>query len=117
MTIVNMHRLGESFVEKVIDVRRRVTADGKAAAPGESLEFLALIQGHAPCLSGRRPSSAVHHFGHGAQIAHYQLTLVSWSPLELTAASLCPRRSPPWGKPTANLLRQPLSFFAVHLLT
>jgi hypothetical protein len=45
VTIVNMHRLGESFVEKVIDVRRRVTADGKAAAPGESLEFLALIQG------------------------------------------------------------------------
>jgi len=24
---------------------------------------------------------------HGAQIAHYQLTLVSWSPLKLTAAS------------------------------
>ncbi len=44
-TIVNMHRLGESFVEKVIDVRRRVTTDGKAAAPGESLEFLAFIQG------------------------------------------------------------------------
>ena len=44
-SVVNMHRLGESFVEKVIDVRRRVTADGKAAAPGESLEFLALIQG------------------------------------------------------------------------
>jgi hypothetical protein len=40
-----MHRLGESFVEKVLDVRRRVTADGKATAPGESLEFLALIQG------------------------------------------------------------------------
>jgi hypothetical protein len=45
VTIVNMHRLGESFVEKVIDVRRPVTADGKAAAPGESLEFLVLIQG------------------------------------------------------------------------
>ena len=45
VTIVNMHRLGESFVEKVIDLRRRVTADSKAAAPGESLEFLALIQG------------------------------------------------------------------------
>ena len=42
---VNMHRLGESFVEKVIDVRRRVTVDGKVTAPGESLEFLALIQG------------------------------------------------------------------------
>jgi hypothetical protein len=27
------------------DVRRRVTTDGKAAAPGEWLEFLALIQG------------------------------------------------------------------------
>ena len=45
VTTVNMHRLGESFVEKVIDVRRRVSADGKATAPGESLEFLALIQG------------------------------------------------------------------------
>ena len=45
VTTVNMHRLGESFVEKVTDVRRRVTVDGKAAAPGESLEFLALIQG------------------------------------------------------------------------
>jgi hypothetical protein len=45
VTTVNMHRLGESFVEKVIDVWRRVTADSKATAPGESLEFLALIQG------------------------------------------------------------------------
>ena len=37
---VNMHRLGESFVENenVSDVRRRATVDGKAAAPGESLE-------------------------------------------------------------------------------
>ena len=40
---VNMHRLGESFVEKVSDVRRRATVDGQAAAPGESLEFLAHI--------------------------------------------------------------------------
>ena len=37
--------LWESFVEKVSYVRRRVTVDGKAAAPGESLEFLTLIQG------------------------------------------------------------------------
>jgi hypothetical protein len=42
---VNMHRLGESFVENVSDVRRRATVDGKAAAPGESLEFLAQIRG------------------------------------------------------------------------
>ncbi len=41
----NMHRLGESFVEKVSDVRRRATVDGQAAAPGESLEFLAHIRG------------------------------------------------------------------------
>jgi hypothetical protein len=34
-------RFGESFVEKVSDVRRRATVDGKAAAPGESLKFLA----------------------------------------------------------------------------
>jgi hypothetical protein len=35
VTSVNMHRLGESFVEKVSDVRRRATVDCKAAAPGE----------------------------------------------------------------------------------
>jgi hypothetical protein len=40
-----MHRLGESFVEKVSDVRRRATVDGQTAAPGESLEFLAHIRG------------------------------------------------------------------------
>jgi len=51
---VNMHRLGESFVEKVSDVRRRVTVDGKAAAPGESLEFLALIQGWQSEVRGKR---------------------------------------------------------------
>ena len=54
VTTVNMHRLGESFVEKVIDVRRRVTADGKATAPGESLEFLALIQGWQSEARGER---------------------------------------------------------------
>jgi hypothetical protein len=42
---VNMDRLGESFVENVSDVRRRATVDSKAAAPGESLEFLAQIRG------------------------------------------------------------------------
>jgi hypothetical protein len=42
---VNMHRLGESFVEKVSDFRRRATVDGKAAARGESLEFLAHLGG------------------------------------------------------------------------
>ena len=40
-----MHQLGESFVEKVSDVRRRATVDGQAAASGESLEFLAHIRG------------------------------------------------------------------------
>jgi hypothetical protein len=40
-----MHKLGESFVEKVSDVRRRATVDGQAAAPGESLEFLVHIRG------------------------------------------------------------------------
>jgi hypothetical protein len=54
VTSVNMHRLGESFVEKVSDVRRRVTVDGKAAAPGESLEFLALIQGWQSEVRGKR---------------------------------------------------------------
>ncbi len=42
---VNMHLLGESFVEKVSDVRRRGTVDGQAAAPGESLEFLTHVRG------------------------------------------------------------------------
>jgi len=51
---VNMHRLGESFVERVTDVRRRVTVDGKVTAPGESMEFLALIQGWR--LAGREGS-------------------------------------------------------------
>jgi len=54
VTSVNMHRLGESFVEKVSDVRRRVTVDGKAAAPGESLEFLAFIQGWQSEVRGKR---------------------------------------------------------------
>jgi hypothetical protein len=54
VTSVNMHRLGESFVEKVSDVRRRVTVDGKAADPGESLEFLALIQGWQSEVRGKR---------------------------------------------------------------
>ncbi len=42
---VNMHQLGESFVEKVTDVRRRITGNGETVAPGESLEFLAHIRG------------------------------------------------------------------------
>ena len=36
------------------DVRRRVTVDGKAAAPGESLEFLTLIQGWQSEVRGKR---------------------------------------------------------------
>ena len=42
---VNMHQLGENFVERECDVRRRTTVNGQAAAPGESLEFLAQIRG------------------------------------------------------------------------
>jgi hypothetical protein len=40
-----MHQLGVNFVERVLDVRKRHTDDGKAAAQGESLEFLAQIRG------------------------------------------------------------------------
>ena len=53
VTTVNMHRLGESFVEKVIDVRRRVTADVKATAPGESLEFWRSFKGDSRRPEGR----------------------------------------------------------------
>ena len=60
VTSVNMHRLGESFVEKVSDVRRRVTVDGKAAAPGESLEFLALIRGWHSEVRGKRRERLLH---------------------------------------------------------
>ena len=42
---VNLQHLGENFVDKVSDVRRRARVDGEAAAPGESLEFLAHIRG------------------------------------------------------------------------
>jgi hypothetical protein len=42
---VNKHQLGVHFVERVLDVRRRHTDDGKASTPGESLEFLAQIRG------------------------------------------------------------------------
>ncbi len=42
---VNMQQLVKSFVESVLDVRRRDKPDGKTAAPGESLEFLAQIRG------------------------------------------------------------------------
>ena len=56
-TIVNMHRLGESFVEKVINVRRRVTTDGKAAAPGESLEFWRSFKGGSRRFEGRDGSN------------------------------------------------------------
>jgi hypothetical protein len=61
VTSVNMHRLGESFVEKVSDVRRRVTVDGKAAASGESLGFLALIRGCGRRFEGRDGSNCCYY--------------------------------------------------------
>lgn len=36
---VKMHQLGKSFVESVLDVRKRNIEDGKTSAPGESMEF------------------------------------------------------------------------------
>ena len=51
---VNMHQLGVDFAERVLDVRRRHTDDGKAAAPGESLEFLAQIRGWQSEERGKR---------------------------------------------------------------
>ena len=61
VTSVNMHRLGESFAEKVSDVRRRVAVDGKAAAPGESLEFLAHIRGCGRRFEGRDGSNCCYY--------------------------------------------------------
>ena len=60
MVSVNMHKLGESFVEKVSDVRRRATVDGRAAAPGESLEFLAHIRGWQSEARRQRRDKLVH---------------------------------------------------------
>ena len=42
---VNMHQLGVTFVESVLDVQRRNTDDDKTVAQSESLEFLAQIRG------------------------------------------------------------------------
>ena len=53
---VNKHQLGVHFVERVLDVRRRHTDDGKASTPGESLEFLAQIRG-----GNRRSESREKH--------------------------------------------------------
>jgi hypothetical protein len=59
-----MHRLGESFVEKVSDVRRRATDDGEAISPGESLEFLAHIRGwQSEARKQRRDQLACHCWG------------------------------------------------------
>ena len=64
---VNMHRLGESFVEKVNDVRRRATGDGTAVAPGESLEFLAHIGGwQSEARKQRRAGTQTPEGGHSA---------------------------------------------------
>jgi hypothetical protein len=60
MVSVNMHKLGESFVEKVSDVRRRATVDGRAAVPGESLEFLAHICGWQSEARRQRRDKLVH---------------------------------------------------------
>jgi hypothetical protein len=62
---VKMHRLGESFLEKVSDVRRRATVDGKAAAPGESLEFLSHIRGWQSGQQGLISSSSQRYTSQG----------------------------------------------------
>ncbi len=59
-----------------------------------------LIRGHAPCLPGRRPSSAVHHFGLTLLVLSYTTSILgrywfresSRSPAELeTPCSWCIR--------------------------
>jgi hypothetical protein len=42
---VNMHQLGNIFLERVLDVRRRHSEGSETVAPGESLEFLTQIRG------------------------------------------------------------------------
>ena len=66
---VNMHRLGESFVEKVSDVRRRATDDGEAIAPGESLEFLAHIRGWQSEARKQRRDQLLHLNDIGLRVA------------------------------------------------
>jgi len=48
-----------SLLENVV-ILETIKKRGELPLGATSLTF---IQGHAPCLSGRRPSSAVHHFG------------------------------------------------------
>jgi hypothetical protein len=43
--------------------------------PSVGVPSSTLINGHAPCLSGRRPSSAVHHFGDHIKTAVKQRTI------------------------------------------
>jgi hypothetical protein len=66
---VNMHKLGESFVEKVSGVRRRATADGQAATPGESLEFLAHIRGWQSEARRQRRDKLMHLNDIGLRVA------------------------------------------------
>ena len=72
VTSVYMHKLGESFVEKVSDVRRRATVDGKAAAPGESLEFLAHIRGWQLEARKKRRDQLLQLGSIGLRVAHWK---------------------------------------------
>jgi hypothetical protein len=66
---VNMHTLGESFVEKVSGVRRRATADGQSATPGESLEFLVHIRGWQSEARRQRRDKLMHLNDIGLRVA------------------------------------------------
>ena len=56
-------------VEKVSDVRRRVTDDGEAIAPGESLEFLAHIRGWQSEARKQRRDQLLHLNDIGLRVA------------------------------------------------
>jgi hypothetical protein len=56
-TLLNRQILVDEGPWKVSDVRRRVTVDGKAAAPGESLEFWRSFKGGSRRFEGRDGSN------------------------------------------------------------
>ncbi len=66
---VNMHQLGEIFVEHVLDVRRRHSKGSATVAPGESLKFLAQIRGRQSEARAQRRASLMNLSEIGLRVA------------------------------------------------